>query len=68
MKTDACAVNMLDNDCRKFWNSVYKMSNTKATMNNINVGGVSVPIILLIYRNIISTRFQIQNIRTTESY
>jgi len=39
IKADACAVSVLDKDCRKVWNSVYRMSNVKANKNIVNVGG-----------------------------
>ena len=30
LKANACAENLFDNDPRKFWNNVYKMSNSNA--------------------------------------
>jgi len=41
MKADACAKNLMDKDSRKFWNSVYKISNSKATSHVSCIAGIS---------------------------
>jgi len=43
MKADACADMLMDKDCRKFWNQVYKigLSNNKAAENVGSIGDVS---------------------------
>jgi len=41
LKADACAESLLDNDNRKFWNQVYKISNNKSTSYVNSVGGVT---------------------------
>ena len=43
LKADACAENIYDKDCRKFWSNVYKVSNNKATSHVDNVGGATGP-------------------------
>ena len=43
LKADACAENLFDKDCRKFWNSVYKISNNKASKHVDCVGGSTGP-------------------------
>jgi len=43
LKADACAENVFKKDSRKFWNSVYKISNNKATCHAISVGGATGP-------------------------
>jgi len=43
LKADACAENVFEKDSRKFWNSVYKVSNNKATCHAISVGGATGP-------------------------
>jgi len=40
MRADACAESLLDNDTRRFWNNVYKISNNKASSHVTNIGGV----------------------------
>jgi len=41
IKADACAVGLKDKDANKFWRSVYKLSNNKATNLETCVGGCS---------------------------
>ena len=41
LKADACAEAVFDKDPRKFWNSVYKMSNSKASCQVNSIGGAS---------------------------
>ena len=43
MKADACAESLYDKDSRKFWSSVYQVSNNKATSHVDSVGGASGP-------------------------
>ena len=43
MKADACAESLYDKDSHKFWSSVYKVSNNKATSHVDSVGGASGP-------------------------
>ena len=43
LKADACAENLFDKDCRKFWNSVYKISNNKVSKHVDCVGGATGP-------------------------
>ncbi|MFZ2537928.1 MAG: reverse transcriptase family protein [Oscillospiraceae bacterium] len=40
-KADACAKNINNQDPRKFWNSVYKISNNRCTNHVVSVGGVT---------------------------
>ena len=39
LKADACAESLFDKDPRKFWNSVYKLSNSKASCHISSIGG-----------------------------
>lgn len=39
LKADACAESLFDKDPRKFWNSVYKLSNSKASCHITSIGG-----------------------------
>ena len=41
LKADACAESLFDKDPRKFWNSVYKLSNSKASCHVSSIGGAS---------------------------
>jgi len=41
MKADACADTVMDKDCHKFWNHIYKISNNKAVDHVSNIGDVS---------------------------
>ena len=41
MKADACAESLLNKDARKFWDSVYKISNAKASAHVNSIGGVT---------------------------
>ena len=41
LKADACAESLLDKDSRKFWNTVYKINNNKATSHVNSVGGAT---------------------------
>ena len=41
IKADACADMLMDKDCRKFWNQVYKISNNKAAEYVGSIGDVS---------------------------
>ena len=41
MKADACAESLLNKDVRKFWDSVYKISNAKASAHVNSIGGVT---------------------------
>ena len=41
LKDDACAENLFDKDPRKFWNSVYKLSNSKASCHISSIGGAT---------------------------
>jgi len=41
LKADACAESLFHKDPRKFWNSVYKLSNSKATCHVNSIGGAS---------------------------
>lgn len=43
LKADACAESLLDNDSRKFWNNVYKISNNKTASHVNSVGGSTGP-------------------------
>lgn len=43
LKADACADNLHDKDCRKFWSSVYKISNNKASSHVDSVGDATGP-------------------------
>ena len=43
LKADACAENAFKKDSRKFWNSVHKVSNNKATCHAISVGSATGP-------------------------
>ena len=40
LKADACADALFDKDPRKFWNNVYKVSNSRATNHATSVGAV----------------------------
>ena len=46
MKADACATALMDKDCKTFWKSVYRISNSKAT-NHITALMVSQDQIML---------------------
>ena len=39
LKADACAESLFDNDTPKFWNSMYKFSNSKASCHISSIGG-----------------------------
>jgi hypothetical protein len=41
LKADACAKSLLDKGSRKFWNTVHKIGNDKATSHVNGVGGAS---------------------------
>jgi len=41
MKVDACADTLMDKDCHKCWNHIYKISNNKAVNHVSNIGDVS---------------------------
>ena len=41
MKADACADSVFDQDSRKFWSNVYKISNNKASIHVDNIGGAT---------------------------
>ena len=41
LKADPCAESLFHKDPRKFWNSVYKLSNSKATCHVNSIGGAS---------------------------
>jgi len=41
MRADACAESIMDKDCRKFRNCVYKISNSKATNHVSCIGSIS---------------------------
>ena len=41
MRADACADTLLDKDATKFWNSVYKISNNKATCHTVSISGAT---------------------------
>ena len=43
LKANACAVSLFDNDPQKFWNNVYKMSNSKVSCQVASIGGASGP-------------------------
>jgi len=39
LKADACAESLFDKDPPKFWNSMYKLSNSKASCHISSIGG-----------------------------
>ena len=41
IKADKCAQDLYNGDSRKFWNSVHKISNKKATSHVASVGGAT---------------------------
>ena len=41
MKADACATALMDKDCKTFWKSVYRISNSKATNHINSINGVT---------------------------
>jgi len=43
LKAYACAESLFDKDPRKFWKSVYKMSNSKVACHVNSIGGTTGP-------------------------
>jgi len=43
LKADACAENLHDKDCRKFWSKIYKISNNKASSHINSIGDATGP-------------------------
>jgi hypothetical protein len=41
LKADVCAENLFDKECLKYWNSVYKISYSKASSHVDSVGGAT---------------------------
>ena len=41
MKANACAESLIDTDLKKFWNNVHKVSNGKANVHVVSVGGAT---------------------------